>query len=457
MLTIKSYYLMKKLIYLLIIFSTTLIACSDDDCLNVKQSNIETPNVLSQSEQAILKSISRRHKVTSRFDCINMLPYIVKGDTVAFIVNYEDGWEIYASDMRLPMMIMRSESGNFYPTQLNEGEPVYDYFFNIASNIKNLRESGDLRNTEVDPSWMAYLPNDDENLSRSKDWHEVASGGSSSTKEYTPLGGRLKTKWDQVYPYNQYTKKVLNPQNVKVNAPTGCSAVGIGQYLFWMHETYGVPKYCPTQATEKGDIYEYSDFKDGWSDLYSPTYSSATMNKVSIFLGYLATKMNAEFKWNETGVDNSVYSGFIKEQTGRTVSKTTGSTTSIAEQLKQGKPVICSSKIINNGRHTYLIDYYKEIFDVTYVYYAYTDPSDGDDEEEDPFADVDNPSLEELEAYYGEIRTNSYYHTSYWYRMNWGWGGNGDNVEVSAYYNPMSVNINNVTYKIETPTIFYTN
>ena len=40
-------------------------------------------------------------------------PYVMDGDTVAWIANYDEGWELLSNDRRSPLVLARSESGRF--------------------------------------------------------------------------------------------------------------------------------------------------------------------------------------------------------------------------------------------------------------------------------------------------------------------------------------------------------
>ena len=113
---------MKKFIFSF--FVLTLVACNEHDDIenaasieNIKK-NTTFHNVTdyvhfvknggTKSRSAVMNSIN---------------PYLNEnGDTIAYIANYDEGWELLSNDRRTPMVLASSDKGSFNLDEIKEND-----------------------------------------------------------------------------------------------------------------------------------------------------------------------------------------------------------------------------------------------------------------------------------------------------------------------------------------------
>ncbi len=100
---------MKKTLFLIFCTSLLFVSCSSE----LEQTiNDSLPNQIKKPETGVMKNIKNyinhmgSNGISSRNtnDC-TISPYIYKGDTIMYVANYSDGWELFSTDHRVPMII----------------------------------------------------------------------------------------------------------------------------------------------------------------------------------------------------------------------------------------------------------------------------------------------------------------------------------------------------------------
>lgn len=137
----------KPLIYLA--FAISLTACTDNSVLEIEELQPLPEKEQTANEKAINTYIAKRHPAT-RSSETTVEPYIVDGDTLMYVADYGDGWEVFSNDTRFPMVIMRSETGKFNINEIASVEPLYEIFENTIDDLKSLKNSSE---NSIDSSW----------------------------------------------------------------------------------------------------------------------------------------------------------------------------------------------------------------------------------------------------------------------------------------------------------------
>lgn len=430
--------------------SIVLCSCSTDEIVSevpdTDDSNI-TSN-LSVTEAAILKSIKRNHPQI-RSNTLEMIPYTLYGDVVFYVVNYDEGWEIFSNDLHLPMMIMKSETGNFNPADISKDDaPFMDFMKHTASTIHDVMEGKVEIQDEPDATWMPYL----ESASTTADmaWQEFNKQGYENPviEVFEPLDGRLNTCWDQSSFFNVFTKHIYNTENGRYEmAPVGCNAVAVGQYLYWYHNHFNLPESFPEGATRHEDsgVYSYKFYGESndWDMIYS---DSDPLNlyelQTSLFLGDIAYRLGTTFglKGSPAKKDSVVNVINSKLNYSNKHAIKSGTISNVCECLRNGYPMVgfCNTKNKNRkiGAHTFVLDYCKTEFHKGYKFWVYKEISDGNETEEDPFWDDESVTLEQLIEYYGKenVRMETYTYNYYWVKMNWGWNRKDNDCMINFSY-----------------------
>ena len=159
-------------------------------------------------------------------------PINKSGKTIMYMVNHEDGWELFSADMRISAVIAKGEGSISYH-QLSSN-PITAYLFSsIEDNILAIRESKSYENNNDLDAWEKVLP------SRGwSDWIYVGftDYGGSYTAGY--LAHLMSTKWGQGTPWN-VTSPIINGYFYHAN--TGCVMVALAQVLYYLHGAIGEP------------------------------------------------------------------------------------------------------------------------------------------------------------------------------------------------------------------------
>lgn len=374
-----------------------------------------------------------------------ILPYICMGDTVAFIANYHaGGFEIFTNDFSLPMVIARSEKGYFTPLTIDEDTPFHNFFKGLAEYLATAPSHSGY----IDASWPVspvtkplkapVIPGEEIiNLIYVGQAYDVKS------EIHTPQGGRLTTKWGQTDGYNQcipsasYEDGTISP----VRGVVGCNGVAAGQYLYHSNKYYGLPDKVPATATyNRGtNTFTFSNFTDkAWQSIddgINPELSQsyAKLYPTSVFLGYCAASVMSKYNIGETNAYPTNTISFINKETGLSFKSGRYTDKNVKNILQAGRPVIAYSYWLdesgNRSRgHTYIIDYLNEVSTTTYDVWARWDSTSG---EPRPEENSGSGTLQDFQIMFGNIEYRSTHSSqNIWLKMNWGWFGNYDEVEI---------------------------
>ncbi|MDE6814180.1 MAG: Spi family protease inhibitor [Duncaniella sp.] len=425
-----------------------LTGCSSDDDVLLLNVNLPVGEVCesatSQNVKAIAKYIGRHHHTVSRSTETLLSPYVVDGDTVMYIANYGEGWEVFSNDPRVPMVLMKSDSGNFYPTALDNESPFDALFQNTAHYLSSVKNKDFAPTDTINSEWMAYgiktLGVDDPEKdpdSNNGGYHWKYVGGIQKNYHdiYVPTGGRLKTRWYQEGTFKLYTPLIGN-EHVKL----GCTAVAIGQYLYFTHYKDNRPEKTVTTAVydNKNSSYVFSGASSTVWDLFTDTeaympYAEPT----AIFLGWVAQKINTDFSQSSGADTEGATLSFFNSQTQLKASVKPYERYLVENIMEKGYPVIIrANKTTGSGGHMWIIDYYDSQGYINCDYYIYINSSgESTGEDEDLDGDFfDNLTVEKIKEVYGdvEVDTRVYTRNKSFIRCNWGLNGWYDNTDFDA-------------------------
>lgn len=456
---------MKTKLILAGLFITMLAGCSSDDVFSANENQPEEELcevASSQNVMAIKKYISKHHSSASRSTENLLYPYIVDGDTVMYIANYGEGWEIFSNDPRVPMVLMKCEDGSFYPTAFNIESPFEAFFQNTAEYLNTVKKSDFAATDTINTEWLAYgletldLPGDEYD-SNEYHWKLVATSSENYYhREYVPAGGRIVTKWSQEGNFALFTP--FKDENKNIHAYVGCVAVAIAQYLYFTHYKDNCPENTVTEAIydSKNNLYRFSGSSSTVWDSFATSYQSdsASMASTAIFLGWVGHKVIIDYKGSSGGsILNSGTLKFFNDQTRLNASISEYSKYSTKEILSKGYPVIVRAiSDSNNKGHAWLIDYCESEGYTYNDYYAYIkrkQSPETDDAEEIDGDFIVNPTIEGIKAIYGDVDIEIKTHIvdKSYLMCNWGWGGYCDNVKIDA--NILSWSVSGYVYNKE--------
>lgn len=202
-------------------------------------------------------------------------PHVQNGDTLMYIVQHENGWELYSASKANNMIIMASEKGVFNFNDPDMPDAMRDI---ILLSCEENKKSQDNSLVQDNVSWGATAMVDSR-LSKGK-VRVKQKNGTQSTVAYSDLPpGRwvlietvtevtdqydspklIQTEWHQGFPWDKYAKRVC-PNGYWQSCPAGCVPIAVSQYMYYTHFKDNVPSLSVSTATlsADGSDYEFSN------------------------------------------------------------------------------------------------------------------------------------------------------------------------------------------------------
>ena len=173
--------------------------------------------------------------VLTKGSSFDIQPITSKKDTVLYMVNYEDGWEVFSADKRAPRVFAKAETGSISESDFKEIPALKCLYESFVENVKYLKN-----NPEVKPSTNFVDSWDLPGVSKSESNNDERIRTRSESVVTQPH--LLQTKWGQGYPWNiraPYTDVTL-----QTHCLTGCGPVAMAQVMYYL-QSIGCISYDP--------------------------------------------------------------------------------------------------------------------------------------------------------------------------------------------------------------------
>ena len=355
-------------------------------------------------------------------------------NTLLYIINYDEGWDLIAADKRATIPLGTSPEGSL---SLDDKDcPVVTWVGCLAEDVSVMRKTDEtVSNTSevveyninfwkavtADKSLFADILNEYFPVEQTRDpsfpfvpypnGHYELSEVYYSEVVADSVCHMIPVYWHQRN--NDYVP--WRSDTTYYKAPAGCVAVAGAQMLYYLHYAIGVPVAAPTSAYCWGFVgdsnynwnqYDYSP--SAWSQM---TYYCGPVAKMLI--AAVAKKVNMQFGNQGSSADPSDLSDDCFVDFGVSSTYATYNDDTIKAALLNGMPTIVSANGSFNGLfsydgHCFIIDgYLRHRIETTYVYYWVWDDNDP------------NASHPKIPAY--EYVEYDAPYIEYYY-MNWGWG-----------------------------------
>lgn len=260
-----------KNIYLFLVLMATLVACNEHDNLE-KEATIEyTKKNTTFDNVTDYVHFAKNGGIKSRSTTMNSItPYLNEnGDTIAYIANYDEGWEVLSNDRRVPMVLASSEKGSFNLDEIKKDENLNSYWNSIEEGLTTLKETPITENDTLGSGWIAYyIENEDiaeEDIVRTSATYAELTPGENGYWEvidsYTELisseqsARGITTGWDKSM--NEFIPLKTNNNGERVHCAPGCVAIAGSQYLFYLHNKYNNPRYMVDTGVYNESTNEY--------------------------------------------------------------------------------------------------------------------------------------------------------------------------------------------------------
>lgn len=354
----------------------------------------------------------------------------------------EGGWALVAGrELSQNQIIAYGEEGSFDPENIES--PEVQFWFNMTkSSLKHAFERADWEFENHVETELSSEENENRLNSVSYDdpyvWVRLYLGCENSNT-ITEIAHLTETKWGQSYPWN-YKCPSLNGEK----CPLGCTAVAVGQLLYYLHFHIGIPSGCfhtiDTNYTwNSGGNYftstltrnNYNAPSTRWNTM-AKTHTSGFNNShkyAGDLLIDIADRLFTQFSWPESGAYFSQIPNALSYYNIVCSTPQQYSFSQTISQLENSMPVLVSGEYANSdGGHSWLIDgYKKEHYVQDYQYKWVIMPPDS-------LQYYNNINYNyvfteaEMQQFYPDIIENQVVHEyssydNYHLRMNWGSGG----------------------------------
>ena len=428
-----------KNIYLFLVLMVTLVACNEHDYLE-KEATIEyTKKNTTFDNVTDYVHFAKNGGNRSRSTAMNSITPSLNenGDTIAYIVNYNEGWEVLSNDRRTPMVLASSEKGSFNLDEIKKNDNLNSYWTSIEEELTALKETPVTENDTLGTGWNAYyIENEDiaeEDMVRTNAayalpvpgqngyWVVIDSYTTTTKDEFSERA--ITTAWHQRM--NSYIPKAVNARGELENCLAGCTAIAGAQYLYYLHNKNNRPQYMVDEGTydaSTNEFWFFGESEDVWDYMADPICGPIY---VHIFIGYVAKYITDLFGLSATYGDPDKLRGLINSY-GYDFSWNNYSSSSIINLLNEHGALVAIASNSNGSSHAFIIDGYRTTVTETTTTYGWVgEDSNGMD-----------TNLRDFEGNiigYGITSTQTTRNTDDRIYMNWG--------QLLTEYNETSFNI----------------
>ncbi|MCD8263447.1 MAG: C10 family peptidase [Tannerellaceae bacterium] len=312
-----------------------------------------------------------RNNPLTRSATTEIEPIIYKEDTLLYILNYGNGWEILSEDKRAPMILAFSEEG--YLDLYNNSPGFYIWLNENAEAIYKLKKDVDNADSPYIAEWEKALGQVIQTSGVGGDngyWEVIDIQNEEQITEYPRL---TKTEWGQSGNWNAC---VPYAKDMSERCVAGCVAVAGAQMLYYLHYYLGVPEKMFSSGicvgTENNYQFNFSiPSSTIWdqmartaSDDISKQYNSA------ILIGYVGDVVGISYGKNESSgkTENLVK---VFSDLGISCKHSSFDGPTVINSIKNNIPVILSAQadktnwflgliITYDKGHSFIADGYQE-------------------------------------------------------------------------------------------------
>ena len=361
-----------------LILALAFVSCAEQESFDVT-TNLLKRNKKNTTYDNVLDYVDfmKDEKGGSRsMDSYSVSPYLNKdGDTIAYVVDYSEGWDLLSSDRRTPLVLASSPEGTFNKEEIKETDNLGYYWDEMEGFLTELKATPMTETDSLGQGWNAlYVRNGsvpEENIVKTKAAFEEAYPGDngywvlleSETEivEEVPLQRAITTEWNQ--DINMYIPQKVNEKGDSVHCKVGCVAVAGGQYLYYLHNKKNNPRYMVNDVSYNNSTKKYTFTGSSelvWEYMDNPYYG---IHYVGILLGYIASEIGTIFGIEKSFANENQLSDFMNNKYGYNQSWHSYSSSTIVGILeREGAVIAVADGYDDKGEfssHAFLIDGYR--------------------------------------------------------------------------------------------------
>lgn len=411
---------MKKTVCsLLVALSLIFLSCSKD--IEMSNFNNDSNQISDKVHIAIEKYANAKYGKT-KGNVISVVPICSDNDTLAYILNYGEGWELL-SGVESYIPILAKGQGSYNKDSLNKGQRIWlEMELEKIKAVKYGKLELNKQDEEANRRFWKRIQGPELETKADGDpiegWEliEILDMGATETSS----GHLIKTQWGQNYPWNQC---VPYAPGTNSRCVAGCVAVAGAQLLKFLHDTIGKPAlfYTSGSCEGSGNNVEYlfaNPSPSAWENMALVPYdNSGRLFQSSLLIGWVGKQIETSYSLN----GSSAYTDDLKDlMSDLSISCSYGNYSSsiIWNQLANGMPIYVRAENANEDGHAWIIDGSTRVVnEYRYIY---------------KFVDKNSPYND-----YGDIKYESVLEANSYILMNWGWN---NLVDDNLYINSPTAN-----------------
>ncbi|MBQ6573842.1 MAG: C10 family peptidase [Bacteroidales bacterium] len=428
------------------IFISVITCVFAVSCDKFIESDILHKEIISESSEykvtindVMLYANARFNRTKS--NSINIEVFKRGNDSVAFLIECNNQWEILSGDKRTPPIIAKG-TGFFDTLDINPNKKLWlDMTLCEILELKNneTKTQHDL----IDDFWIklngpASSKAEGDPVEDNLHWEliEIIPIDAGETG-YNHL---LDTKWGQYAPWNQH---VPYANDGSQRCAAGCVAISAAQMLHYLHYKIGKPAsfftsgYYYGTVDNGGSLFQNSS-PEAWDNMALDIFdlSSSRRSQSALLISWSGINLGLDYGKNSSSGKTEKIVDYY-DTFGILCSYESYNKEKVKSSILNGMPVIVRADKdliidipaiieISGGGHSWIIDGYLIGTDTYKYLYQWT-------------SKTDNHLYE-----YGEIREEIVEESREFIKMNWGWDGYNDD----TYYTPGgSWQVGNDTYQ----------
>lgn len=392
-----------------------------------------------------------------------IIPYEMDSDTLFYVVNSNDGWQIISNDQRTTP-ILASGKDDYLDPYSTDHNGIKVWMGMASDYVKAVKESPlDDEQKKNIMFWRAFPEialRAGSNNHRTKSLRDSSDNGSYHWKMVvnTQLSGiyvtdyvphLISTKWGQGYPWNEELPNdycIIDGDTIQLGkCLTGCIAVAISQIMYYWHNTFGYPNRLYHDVSVSGwqqwipNIQSNLSITTSNPANYSTRWDDMPQNSTGNHTDYVGDLMlyigkNVYMYYSAVESAAGINSGIFQDNEMQLYDSDYNYSI-VSNYLDNDKPLIIYA-ISNQGGHYWIIDgkltrIYSYI--TTTTWHELEDGNIHGIVPEGTYYYTEEQALEIDPDVYDGKTTYTYNSTSNNYLlMNWGYDGLYDNAEYST-------------------------
>lgn len=238
-------------------------------------------------------------------------PVVYNKDTIMYLVNSQRGWKLYSVDKRLPIVLAENyeETGKKASDILNN-KNIESWIADIAGKTVYLSQTDEYdANSNSLTTWSTQGRGIKRMPIQPVPGEYIYVGREEVYRESKFFPHVTKTLWHQEYPFNQYCPAQSAESDNR--CVTGCVAVAIAQYMYFLQDNLGYTFQMPTTGTCVGaynqnyvqEFIRMSTWNirelpltDNWNQ-----YSDEQFDKAALALGYVGKEVKMHYTPTASG------------------------------------------------------------------------------------------------------------------------------------------------------------